>query len=131
MPYLDVLVHTARVGRRIVGTEWVEGEYSEVEEFGPPFDCCLFLPQGTESPEGRGRRVREPTLLIGPDDQAGDPVAVEATDELLIVAPELNLAEGMAAETEVRWTVVGSGQPFGKPGNDVIGLQLTIRRVVD
>ena len=59
------------------------------------------------------------------------PVQAGPEDELLIVAPELNVAEGLPAETAVRYRIAGEAQPFGKPGNDIIGRQLTLVRVDD
>lgn len=132
MPLEDILVHTARKWALTEGETWVEGEYEEGESFGPEFDCCLFLPQGSKAGAGRGRMVREPTLLFSPEDNVGGaPVALKPEDEVYVVAPELNLVEGRAEDAEVRWMVNGAAQPFGKPGEDVIGFQVTLRRIED
>ena len=133
MPYLDVLVHRATPMRRVLDpiTGWVEGERVDTLTPGTPFDCCLFLPQGTEAGTGRGRKVTEPTLLVAPEDDFGAPVALDPDDELHIVAPELNAARGLPADTSERWMVVGAPQPFGKPGEPIIGSQATLRRVDD
>lgn len=127
----DILVHRATPISEVRTGGWVEGEYDEEPLPGTPFDCVLFLPLGTESSDGRGRRVREPTLLYGLTDDSAAPVALNAEDELLIVAPELNVAEGRASAAEVRWMLVGAPQPLGKPGEDVLGFQATLRRVED
>ncbi|HEX7088737.1 MAG TPA: hypothetical protein VF192_01295 [Longimicrobiales bacterium] len=133
MPYGDVLVHRAiPFVRAETGGEVVEGEDSGAghDVRGTAFACCLFLPDGTEQAAGgRSRRVKRPTLLISPVDELGAPVAVSHEDELLIVAPELNAAEGLPADAEVRYQVQGSGQPFGRPGFAIIGKQLTLSRV--
>lgn len=145
MAFGDVLVHVATPvvrrrsgaaedvwveGQRISG-DWVEGSLPSGDVAGTPFDCCLFLPMGTEQPTGRGRQVTEPTLLFEPFDQSGAPFGLTAEHYLLIVAPELNAAEGLAADTAVRYTVQGRPQPFGRPGADVVGLQASLRRVDD
>ena len=136
MPFFDVLVHRAtpivtRQGPAPDVADWVEGDYGEPEEVpGAPFDCVLFLPQGSSSPEGRGRRVREPTLLYA-DYADGTPVALPDESQVDVVAPELNRAEGRPEDAAVRWQVVGQPQPFGKPGFDVLGYQATLRRVED
>jgi len=131
VPYLDVLVHRATPLLTRATGGLVEGRRSIGQVPGTPFDCCLFLPQGSKSADGRGRRVREPTLLVAPEDDLGMPVQAGPEDELLIVAPELNVAEGLPAETAVRYRIAGEAQPFGKPGNDIIGRQLTLVRVDD
>lgn len=129
MPFLDVLVHRAVPLLRAEGQEYAEGESEIIEGRGTPFDCCLFLPQGQESSEGRGRRIRRPTLLVAPEDDAGLPVALSHEDELMISAPELNVAEGLPQAAEVRYQVQGAGQPFGRPGFDIIGKQFELQRV--
>lgn len=117
--------------RRSANAEWVEGAFDEADVLGPPFDCCLFLPQGTEAPAGRGRRVKEPTLLVPTEAQDGAVLELKATDELLLTAPELNVAQGLPEDAQVRWMIVGAPQLFGRPGDDVIGGQATLRRVED
>lgn len=131
MPIDNIWVHKATPVSLNKTGGWVEGEFIQEPAEGVPFDCCLFLPQGTESSDGRGRKVREPTLLYAPEDDALAPTALNPDHELLIVAPELNAAEGRPADTAVRWMVVGAPQPFGKPGADVIGFQATLRRIDD
>jgi hypothetical protein len=49
-----------------------------------------------------------------------------ADDELLITAIELSPATG--AET-VRWQIEGQPQPFGPPGEAVVGVQANLKRV--
>lgn len=137
MPLEDVLVHVAtpvRMKAALTAAEdWIEGEFAEEPDAtGTPFACCLFLPQGTESSgSGRTRKVTEPLLLYGDLDQDGDPVALKADDELLIVAPELNVAQGLAADASVRWMVNGAPQLFGRPGDEPLGGQITVRRIED
>jgi hypothetical protein len=138
VPFLDILLHRATPYSRRTELEdedeestWVEGEYVTARVEGTPFDCVLFLPQGTEEASPRGRMVRVPTLLYGPENDSGAEVALSPEDELLVVAPELNLVEGLAEDAEVRWLVVGHPQPFGKPGDPVIDFQATLRRIED
>lgn len=136
MSFKSILVHRARpVGTRaraLDPSQWVDGDPGAVEEEMPAFACCVFLPQGSETGTGRGRNVREPTLLYGERDLVGNPVALRPESSVLIVAPELNVAEGLPAETELRWEITGSAQPFGRPGRSpVVGFQVTIRRITD
>lgn len=132
MPFLDILVHRATPVAQVEQGEWVEGEFADEPVPGIPFDCCLFLPIGQETtPGGRSRRVTEPTLLYAPENDLGAEVALSPEDELLVVAPEINVVEGRAEDAAVRWMVTGATQPFGKPGLAVIGLQATLRRVED
>lgn len=131
MPFEDVLVHTGIPLRRHEASGWVEGRYDAEPERGEAFDCVVFLPEGSSTVAGRRRMVREPTMLYWPEDRTGEPVALVPEDEVLVIAPELNEAEGNDAELEVRWTVTGSPQPFGKPGDPIIGLMVTLRRVDD
>jgi hypothetical protein len=133
MPLEDVLVHTAWPWRTREAGEVVDGDVDATEEPRTPFDCCLFLPQGTEEGSSMrgGRQVRRPTLLVAAEDALGQPPALSHEDELDIVAEELNLAEGRPAETRIRWQVDGSPQPLGKPGEDVLGYQVTLVRVED
>lgn len=132
MPFQDALQHRAVPVSRVSAGEWIEGERVSEPVVGTPFDCVVFLPQGTE--EGgspRGRRIRQPTMLYDPEDDLGDMVSLRAEDEVLVTAPELNEAEGRAVDAQVRWLVVGDPQPMGKPGDDVIGFQATLRRIED
>jgi hypothetical protein len=130
MPYEDVLVHTAVPIVKRRRTTTVDGDTGGTgDEPGTPFDCCLFLPQGSEQSTPFGRQVRRPTLLVAPEDSLGQPVALPFNAEVDVIAEELNLAEGRPAEANVRWQVDGSPQPFGKPGDDVIGYQVTVKRV--
>lgn len=146
MPLEDVTVHRAWPLRQTQpdepgGGEWVEGEWvpdvaPDAEDArGVGFDCCLFLPIGDEEEAATrviyGRNVTRPTLLYLPEDDAGNAVALTHEEELLIVAPEINVTEGRAADAEVRWAVQGRPQPFGPPGEDVIGLQARLARVED
>lgn len=133
MPLGSVLVHRAIPYRRTAGGTWVEGEFVPgAVTPGTAFACVLFLPQPGEQPgeaTTRGRQVIEPTLLFEPYDVAGAIVGLDAEDELGIVAPELNRAQGVPEATEIRWLVVGDPQPFGRPGADVIGFQATLRKI--
>lgn len=132
MPLDSVLVHRG-VPLRRTGEAWVEGhKVPGGETPGTPFDCCLFLPKGTEDTVIQmGRQVSEPTLLYAPEDDAAQPIGLKPEDAILITAPELNAARGMAANAQERWQVVGAPQPFGKPGEDVLGFQATLRLVTE
>lgn len=135
MPYEDILVHRAIPLRTVTPDrdeeDWVDGDYSPVPDTeGTPFDCCLFLPAGQPQPAAPlGRQVRVPTLLCAAVDDEDKPPVLAPEDELDVIAEELNLQEGRAADARVRWQVEGTGQPFGRPGDDVIGAQVTLRRV--
>lgn len=137
MPYPDVLVHLGYPIRSKQETgSWVEGEW--VAEDNPdaadavPFECCIFLPQGQETADNsRSRKIREPLLIYGPEDTAGRPVALIPEDVVDVVAPELNYVEGRDADARVRWRIAGAAQPFGPPGEDVVGSQVTVRRIED
>ena len=119
MPYPDVLVHTAQSVAEVAGhtPPRVEGDYDVTEERGTPFACCLFMPLPGEA-DRRGRTVVEPTVLLPGH------VSVARSERLLITAPELTGPDA------VEWQVQGV-QPFGKPGNPLIGRQATLRRVED
>lgn len=121
----DVCVHTARPVQSEASGPKVDGrpQVSVVE--GTPFECCLFLPAPGGEDERQGRRVRRPTLLMLPEDTAGERLEVKAKQRLRITALEVT---GPAA---VEWQVEGDPQPFGKPGDDLIGWQATLRRVED
>lgn len=124
MAYGDILVHTARPVREEETGPKVDGRPSTAPVQGTPFDCCLFLPAPGAEAERQGRRIKRPTLLMATLDRAGEPVAVSAEFRLLVTAPELGL-------DSVEWQVEGDPQPFGKPGEDVIGSQVTLRRIED
>lgn len=128
--YDDVLVHVAQPVRTETGTTWIEGVPEETEQTpvtGEQFPCCLFLPLAGEQIPPRGRRVvKVPTLLMATYDNAGNSVSIGPADELLVTAPEL---PGHA--TPVRYQVDGAPQPFGPPGEELVGLQVTLKRVED
>jgi hypothetical protein len=137
VPVEDIMVHTAVPVR---GTspgddpdEWAQGEPDAEDVRGAPFDCCLFLPLGTESPGTAGgsrtRSVRTPTLLYLPERADGSAVALSHDLELVVVAAELNLTEGLPADAEVRYQVDGTPQPAGRPGEDVIVVQAHLTRI--
>lgn len=124
--------HTARrreyVERQGEPVEWVEGEPGAdgpQPVDGPEFPCFLFLPLGSEDEaHPRSRKVSRPTVMWDPAEVVGDNPT--ADDELLIVAPELAPVLGAG---EVRWQVDGAPQPFGPPGEQVVGVQATLKRV--
>lgn len=130
MPYEDVLVHTATPLLWVTGPNWIEGEPDENRVPGTPFACCLFLPLPGQAQPRRGRRVVSvPTLLLATHDLADSPVDVRASDELDITAPELPPPWG--GPDPVRWQVEGDPQPFGPPGEDLVGMQVALKRVED
>lgn len=124
MAFEDILVHTARPLREEETGPKVDGRPPTAPVLGTPFACCLFLPAPGAEAERQGRRIKRPTLLMATLDTAGEPVAVSAEFRLLVTAPELGL-DG------VEWQVEGDPQPFGKPGEELIGMQATLRRVED
>lgn len=135
MPLEDVCVHLGKPLKTGEGGTWIEGEFvPNAEAEGAPFPCVLFLPQSTTEETVTvpiGRRITEPTLLYLPEDDDGNPVALNAEDSVLINAPELWEAEGKLPDFWERYQVVGRPQPFGKPGEPVIGFQATLRLVSD
>lgn len=125
MPFEDILVHTGRpVAPETTGPK-VNGKATVEDVQGTPFSCCLFLPAPGGEEDRGGRRVKRPTLLVSPVDRSGEPVTVAAKLKLLVTAPELT------GPTAVLWQVEGDPQPFGKPGEPLIGSQATLRRVED
>jgi hypothetical protein len=145
MPLEDVCVHTCtplRITQQEESGEWIEGEWIITqpgvteESRATPFDGCLFLPRGEEATGGGvavilGREVLVPTLLYLPEDHDGDAVALDREDRVGVVAAELNEARGYALDFEEMYFVNGSPQPFGKPGEPVIGLQAILQKVED
>lgn len=155
MPLEDVCVHrcTPILTEQPDGPDvdgggvWIEGEWYPLNPDEPgeggsppppsrgvPFDGCLFLPRGEEGGAANvvvlgGRQVRRPTLLFLPENDVGEPVALDPKDRVAIVAEELNEAEGRPAAAEVEWLVDGKPQPFGKPGDDVIGFLAILAKV--
>jgi hypothetical protein len=129
-----VMVHTASIVRNVVPAspfgDLVDGDRGAVEADVLSFPCLLILPEGTETPTGRGRRVTAPTLLYEPYVGA-EPVALKAQDELHIIAREQNVAQGLPELTEVRWTVQTVPQTLGRPGKRVKAVQATLQRVDD
>jgi hypothetical protein len=110
--------------------EIVEGERVVEDVEGDPFRCVLFLPSGAEQ-DRRGRQVKEPTLLYEPNYPDGSPVSLNTSDRLRILAPELNLAQGLERDLELVWQVRGDPQPAGKPGRVPKVMIATLRRVED
>ncbi len=91
------------------------------------FNCCLFIPLGGESESAAGKReVSRPQLLYLPEDQAGVPVVLREEDSLLVTAAELNLARGLAETFQEEWRVDGAPQPFGPPGELLVGWQVRL-----
>jgi hypothetical protein len=136
MSFSDVLKHRAVPYRRTESSTWVEGERvpnAEDADGGAEFRCMLFLPapgsENTTPAYFSPKRIVQPTLLYWPKDVAGAPVALSAEDELGVISPELNVAQGRAEGAEVRWQVQGDPQAFGPPGRPVIGFLATLQRV--
>lgn len=121
--------HTARIRELVEDTAggWIEGEPTK----GPvatdvgTVPCYLFLPLGTEDDaQPRRRKLSRPTVMWDPAEVVGD--RPTADHELWITAPELVSATGAI---EVRWQIEGDPQPFGAPGETVIGAQATLKRL--
>jgi hypothetical protein len=111
------------------GAGWIEGERGDAPEptLLASIPCYLFVPLGTEEQSARSRKITRPTVMWDPADIT--PAGAEsprADDELLITAIELSPATG--AET-VRWQIEGQPQPFGPPGEAVVGVQANLKRV--
>jgi hypothetical protein len=129
----DVCVHRATRYELRESGAYVEGSVDLAPVAVQSFACVLFLPQGDEESGGSrgGRQVRRPTLLALPFDEDGAETVIPAKARLGVVAPELNVTEGRDADAELLWQVSGSAQPFGPPGETVVGLQATLVRVED
>lgn len=133
MPIEDIMVHVAVPLEETETGPRVDGEAESGDVPQAAFPCCLFLPQGTEDENAgtRGRRVRAPTLLYEPTRADGTAVSLDGTEKLLVTAPELNLAEGSPENAAVLYRVTGRPQPAGRPGDPVIVVQATLKRVED
>lgn len=132
MPIDNAFNATGWPVRREEEGPWIDGERDAEETVGDPFDCGLFLPTGEKpaTPRG-GRSVRRPTLIYEPEDRIGQTLALSHEDEVDVVAPEINLAEGRDEDEVVRWSVDGKPQPFGRPGDEPVGFQATLLKVDD
>lgn len=113
--------------------EWIEGEPGEdgpVATAVGVVPCFLFLPLGGEEPQPRSRKVTRPQVMFDPAEVAGE--VPGSDDELLIGAPELAAffvqADGAPAGTG-RWQIEGAPQPFGAPGERVIGALANLKAV--
>ena len=127
MAYGSVLQHRAVPLRPREDGPWIEGEPEIEDDEGTPFDCALFLPLSAEdgaAPRGR-RQVRRPTLLLPPTDDDDVELTVSHADLLDVTAPELTGPEA------VRWQVESGPQPFGRPGDPLVGSQVMLKRVED
>lgn len=117
-----MLVHLGRKVEVTVGAQTSSGRRPQSESVPdddtPTFECCLFLPPpgGQESERGQ-RKVKTPELLL-PDDSD-----LAAEDQVDVQAPELT-GPGF-----VRWQLTGDPQPFGPPGEDLVGQLARLQRV--
>lgn len=111
-----------------VAAPWIEGEPGDGPEpqLTAAFPCFLFLPLGGEDPGPRSRKVTRPTVMWDPAEVIGEHPTPE--DELHIEAPELAPVTGGGV---VRWQIEGDPQPFGPPGEAVVGVQATLKQVRD
>lgn len=129
MPFVDILNHEGVRVRTAGSGEWVEGSRDEGPVDGPTFDCILFLP-GPQAEQNRGgRQVKRPTLMFEPFDVTGANFELVAEDQVRLTAAEeepnvRELIEGV-------WEVDGDPQPFGRPGDPVVGMQAALKRVSD
>lgn len=129
MAFGDILNHEAVRIREAESGEWVEGARDEGPVEGPTFDCVVFLP-GPQAEQNRGaRQVKKPTLMFEPVDVAGGNFELVAEDQVRVTAADeepnvRKLIEGV-------WEVDGDPQPFGRPGDPVVGLQAGLKRVSD
>lgn len=120
--YEDILVHTGRTIVTVAAAEKtssgraVQSE-TEPDADTPTWECCLFLPRPSAEEDRGQRKVKRPELLLDPA------VEVEAEDRVEVLAPELT-GPGF-----VRWEVEGDPQPFGPPGEELVGKLALVRRV--
>jgi hypothetical protein len=116
--YDGVLVHSARPVAYVAEQgPSIEGDQGIDQVIGAAFPCCLFMPLPGEA-NRRGRTVVEPLVLLPGN------IHVSRSERLLITAPELT------GPAPVEWQIQGV-QPFGKPGQPLVGKQATLRRVED
>ncbi len=131
----DILEHTATPVVTVEAAERVEYERIAEPVRGEPFPCVVFLPNtGMES--RRGRRIEKPQMMYlpmyaEPPEGSGEAVQLGVGAQLGIVAPEQNLALGLDPEAEILWTVESSPQPLGRPGDEPVGMYVTLRKVKD
>jgi len=133
---LRILAHTAtpvRVVEDADSEDWVEGEPDEspdpVAVDAEAFPCILFLPNAPsgDAPEQTwkpSRVVSQPTVLYDPKRLTGE--QPKNGEVLRVRAPEL---EPFTGGVEVDWTVDSDPQPFGPPGRQPVGVQVTLKRV--
>lgn len=120
--YDDILVHVGRKVETTAGAATSAGRRVQsetpVDDDTPTFGCCLFLPPpaGQESERGQ-RKVKQPELLL-PDDSD-----LVAEDQVEVLAAELT-GPGF-----VGWQLTGDPQPFGPPGEDLVGRLARLQRV--
>lgn len=96
------------------------GRRVEVEtapEAAETFTCCLFLPQPQAEDDRGQRKVKRPQLLCEPG------VELKAEHEVEVLAAELT------GPGWVRWKVEGDPQPFGPPGEELVGKLAMLKRV--
>lgn len=126
----DILVHVGTPYRETEAGPKIEGERDITSQRLTPFACCLFLPLGQEDQGGsRSRQVSRPTLLYAIRDVQGQPVRLDADDNLYVRAPEL--APWVDGLEEALWQVDGMPQPAGRPGEDPVVVQARLVRVGD
>lgn len=129
MPFPDILRHSGVRIREQKSGEWVEGSRDVGPVESQPFDCILFLPPPGGETNRRGRQVKRPTLMYEPIDVTGADFGLKKTDSVRLTAAEED--PPVRALIEGVWEVDGDPQPFGPPGEVVVGLQATLKRVSD
>ena len=120
------LVDRARVRRTVPLPQKVEGKTVATDTFGAWFRCRLELPSGsllrdraTEQGGQRSRVVTSPTLLCGFYDSDGNPIKVNARDQLDVDSAELG---------RNTWQITADPAPMRKKSK-VIGWTLSLQRV--
>lgn len=115
---------------RVVSTEAsgpvIDGERDAAPVAGPEVRCALFVTTETEDDQPVPRANRRGTILVALD---GVPIALGHADEVAVVSPRLNAAEGRDADTAVLWRVDGRPLVLGAPGEPPFGLNATVLRV--
>lgn len=114
------MIDRARLLRAESTGRKVEGRTQRQQTTGEWVDARLDIPSGNElaDPSGRRRIVRTPTLLLGPEDQQGAPVAPLVSDQVEVDSAAYGRASWLVTAVKVI-----------SRGEDVLGWELNLAGV--